>query len=307
MGNLAMTPITPGADPTAAARESVRALRDALERAEHRHQECWDEAERVGGLRELLYRLKREDRARKIAAAEAPFTANQPHTASCSRFRTGETGCDTAGVSNEAGVCCCENVICPALQRRIAHLESTATHMALQSAFLDLYSAELLVDTARAELYSLLRSLPKAILSEIGERLPGQAECDELPNAWAIAAVGRHVLGKRTPGEPDPVDQLNYRRWLVELSQGALDYSGHLEREIAWHENGLRDLERQAANVDFFDAGEQVQIECAITLQRARITACREQIEELAATANALGKRMDACEEELHRFLTRIE
>ena len=35
---------------------------------------------------------------------------------------------------------------------------------------------------------------------------------DELPNAWGIAAVENHMRKEGSTDEPDPVDQLNYRR-----------------------------------------------------------------------------------------------
>ena len=44
----------------------------------------------------------------------------------------------------------------------------------LQAAFFDLYSAELEMDKARAELFCLLRDLPERIVQEIGEQVPTQ-------------------------------------------------------------------------------------------------------------------------------------
>ena len=45
----------------------------------------------------------------------------------------------------------------------------------------------------------------------------------------------------------------------------------------------------------------------AAVLQKARIAACQEQLDELASAAGALDKRMEACEAELRRFLGREE
>ena len=201
---------------------------------------------------------------------------------------------------------CPRSTACRELRRRIAYLKSAVTQTNLQAAFFDLYSAELEMDKARAELFCLLRDLPERIVQEIGEQVPTQEDFDELPNAWGIAAVENH-MHKEGSDEPDPVDQLNYRRWLVELSQGALGYSGHLEHEMARHRIELEVLEQQAATVDFFEGDELEQIAQAAVLQKARIAACQEQLDELASAAGALDKRMEACEAELQRFLGREE
>lgn len=186
-----------------------------------------------------------------------------------------------------------------------AHLKSAVTQADLQAAFFDLYTAELEVDKARAELLLLLRDLPESLVQEIGEQVPAQKDFDELPNAWGIAAVESHARGEGAAGDPDPVDQLNYRRWLVELSQGALDYSLHLEHEMSRHRAELEALEQQAATVGFFEEDELRQIAQAAALQKARISACREQLDKLASAAGALDRRMEACEAEMQRFLGR--
>lgn len=202
---------------------------------------------------------------------------------------------------------CPRSTTCRELRRRIAYLKSAVTKTDLQAAFFDLYSAELEMDKARAELLCLLRDLPERIVQEIGEQVPTQEDFDELPNAWGIAAVENHMRKEGSTDEPDPVDQLNYRRWLVELSQGALGYSGHLEHEMARHRIELEVLEQQAATVDFFEGDELEQIAQAAVLQKARIAACQEQLDKLASAAGALDKRMEACEAELQRFLGREE
>lgn len=186
---------------------------------------------------------------------------------------------------------------------RADHLKGDLTQADLQAAFFDLYSAELEMDKARAELLSLLGNLPESLVQEIGEQAPAQKDFDDLPNAWGIAAIENHLRRRGAADEPDPVDQLNYRRWLVELSQGALDYSSYLEHEMSRHRAELDALERAAKTDDFFEGDELEQIAQAAALQQARIVACREQLDKLASSAGALGKRMEACERELQRFL----
>lgn len=278
------------------ARETIRLLREALDRAERHHQECWDETERVSDIRARLCDLKREARAREIADAELGGTG-------C----PGECGAGCPSPSQ--GDCRLDgSVTCKELLGRIEVLRAAARQADLQQAFYSFYSAELAVDKARADLFDALHSLPEHVLAEIGEREPAQEELDTLPNAWGLAAVEQHARGASgAAGEPDPVDQLNYRRWLVELSQGAVDYSAHLEREMSRHKTELDVLRQQAANVEFFDRDELAQIEQAVVLQKARITACQEQLDELANAAGALDKRMASCKAELRRFLERPE
>lgn len=290
---------------TAEARAAVGGLKDALARAERRHRECWDETERISGLRERLCDLKREDRARQIAGLQLDVEgAKAAIGAGAICGSEAEEG--TAVEPPCAEPCACpRSTTCRELRRRIAYLKGAVTQTDLQAAFLDLYSAELEVDKARAELLGLLGSLPEGTIREIGEQVPTQSDFDELPNAWGIAAVENHLRKTGADEEPDPVDQLNYRRWLVELSQGALGYSRRLEHEMARHRTELKALEQQAANVDFFEKDELEQIAQAVALQRARIAACQEQLAELAPAAGALDKRMEACEAELQRFLDR--
>lgn len=311
MGNSNAAPAA-RADMTAAeARAAVRTRREALARAERRHRECWDETERISNLRGRLYDLEREDRARQIAALQLGTEDTVPERevgAACDRAADEAAAFEPPCAEHRAEQCRCpKSTTCRELRRRIAHLKSAATHTDLQAAFFDLYSAELEMDKARAELLNLLRDLPESIVLEIGERVPTQEDFDELPNAWGIAAVENHLHGEGAGDEPDPVDQLNYRRWLVELSQGALDYSGHLEHEMARHRIELEVLEQQAATVDFFEGDELEQIARAAVLQNARIAACQEQLDELSSAAGALDKRMETCEAELQRFLGREE
>ncbi len=253
----------------------------------------------------------REDRARQIASLQLdaggakPDTKPAPHaTVWLKRPPPSNPPC----IEPHAEQCRCpRSTTCRELRRRIAYLKSAVTQTDLQAAFFNLYSAELEMDKARAELFCLLRDLPERIVQEIGEQVPTQEDFDELPNAWGIAAVENHMRKEGPADEPDPVDQLNYRRWLVELSQGALDYSGHLEHEMARHRIELEVLEQQAATIDFFEGDELEQIAQAAVLQKARIDACQEQLDELASAAGALDKRMEACEAELQRFLGREE
>ena len=296
---------------TAEARAAVRARREALARAERRHRECWDETERISNLRERLCDLMREDRARQIASlqldAEGAEHGCEVSTV-CDRMAEEAAALEPPRIEPHAEQCRCpRSSTCRELRRRIAYLKSAVTQTDLQAAFFDLYSAELEMDKARAELLCLLGDLPERIVHEIGEQVPTQEDFDELPNAWGITAVENHIRKEGPVNEPDPVDQLNYRRWLVELSQGALDYSGHLEHEMARHRIELEVLEQQAATVDFFEGDELEQIAQAAVLQKARIAACQEQLDELASAAGALDKRMEACEAELQRFLGREE
>lgn len=310
MGNSNETPAAQAGMTTAEARAAVRARREALARAERRHRECWDETERISNLRERLCDLKREDRARQIASLQLDAEGAKPEcevSAVCDRMAEEAAALKPPCTELRAEQCRCpRSTACRELRRRIAYLKSAATQTDLQAAFFDLYSAELEMDKARAELFCLLRDLPERIVQEIGEQVPTQEDFDELPNAWGIAAVENH-MHKEGSDEPDPVDQLNYRRWLVELSQGALGYSGHLEHEMARHRIELEVLEQQAATVDFFEGDELEQIAQAAVLQKARIAACQEQLDELASAAGALDKRMEACEAELQRFLGREE
>ena len=312
MGNSNATTAAQAGMTAAEARAAVHARREALARAERRHRECWDETERISNLRERLCDLKREDRARQIASLQLDAEGAE-HGCEVS------TVCDRMAEEEEpplkppcteprAEQCRCpRSTTCRELRRRIAYLKSAVTQTDLQAAFFDLYSAELEMDKARADLFHLLRDLPERIVQEIGEQVPTQEDFDELPNAWGIAAVENHMRKEGSTDEPDPVDQLNYRRWLVELSQGALDYSVHLEHKMARHRIELEVLEQQAATVDFFEGDELEQIAQAAVLQKARITACQEQLDELASAAGALDKRMEACEAELQRFLGREE
>ncbi len=258
--------------------------------------EGWDETERISNLRERLCDLKREDRARQIASLQLDAEGAKPGcevSAVCDRMAEEETSLKPPCTEPHAEQCRCpRSTTCRELRRRIAYLKSAVTQTDLQAAFFDvtqtdlqaaffdLYSAELEMDKARAELFCLLRDLPERIVQEIGEQVPTQEDFDELPNAWGIAAVENH-MHKEGSDEPDPVDQLNYRRWLVELSQGALGYSGHLEHEMARHRIELEVLEQQAATVDFFEGDELEQIAQAAVLQKARIAACQEQLDEL--------------------------
>lgn len=295
----------------AEARAAVHHRREALAHAERRHRECWDETERISNLRERLCDLMREDRARQIASLQLGAEGSEPGceaSAVCDRVAKEAAALEPPCTKPNTEQCCCpRSTTCRELRRRIAYLKSAVTQTDLQAAFFDLYSAELEMDKARAELFCLLRDLPERIVQEIGEQVPTQEDFDELPNAWGIAAVEKHMRGEGPADEPDPVDQLNYRRWLVELSQGALDYSGHLEHEMARHRIELEVLEQQAATVDFFEGDELEQIAQAAVLQKARIAACQEQLVELASAAGALDKRMEACEAELQRFLGREE
>lgn len=312
MGNSNETPAARAGMTTAEARAAVHARREALARAERRHRECWDETERISNLRERLCDLMREDRARQIASlqldAEGAEHGCEASTV-CDRMAEEEAAALKPPCTEpRAEQCRCpRSTTCRELRRRIAYLKSAVTQTDLQAAFFDLYSAELEMDKARADLFHLLRDLPERIVQEIGEQVPTQEDFDELPNAWGIAAVENHMRKEGSTDEPDPVDQLNYRRWLVELSQGALDYSVHLEHEMARHRIELEVLEQQAATVDFFEGDELEQIAQAAVLQKARITACQEQLDELASAAGALDKRMEACEAELQRFLGREE
>lgn len=312
MGNSNETPAAQAGMTTAEARAAVHARREALARAERRHRECWDETERISNLRERLCDLMREDRARQIASlqldAEGAEHGCEASTV-CDRMAEEEAAALKPPCTEpRAEQCRCpRSTTCRELRRRIAYLKSAVTQTDLQAAFFDLYSAELEMDKARADLFHLLRDLPERIVQEIGEQVPTQEDFDELPNAWGIAAVENHMRKEGSTDEPDPVDQLNYRRWLVELSQGALDYSVHLEHEMARHRIELEVLEQQAATVDFFEGDELEQIAQAAVLQKARITACQEQLDELASAAGALDKRMEACEAELQRFLGREE
>lgn len=311
MGNSYATTAAQAGMTVAEARAAVHARREALARAERRHRECWDETERISNLRERLCDLMREDRARQIASLQLDAGGAKPGyevSAACDRMAEEAAALEPPCIEPHAEQCRCpRSTTCRELRRRIAYLKSAVTQTDLQAAFLDLYSAELEMDKARAELFCLLRDLPERIVQEIGEQVPTQEDFDELPNAWGIAAVESHMRKEGPVDEPDPVDQLNYRRWLVELSQGALDYSGHLEHEMARHRIELEVLEQQAATVDFFERDELEQIAQAAALQKARITACQEQLDELASAAGALDKRMEACEAELQRFLGREE
>lgn len=309
MGNSNAAPAARAGMTAAEARAAVLARREALARAERRHRECWDETERISNLRGRLYDLEREDRARQIASlqldAEGAVLGREV-SAVCDRVAEEAAALEPPCTEPRAEQCRCpKSTTCRELRRRIAYLKNAATHADLQAAFFDLYSAELEMDKARAELLNLLRDLPEGIVQEIGEQVPTQEDFDELPNAWGIAAVENHLRGGDASDEPDPVDQLNYRRWLVELSQGALDYSGHLEHEMARHRIELEVLEQQAATVDFFEGDELEQIARAAVLQKARIAACQEQLNELASAAGALDKRMETCEAELQLFLGR--
>lgn len=310
MGNSNETPAAQAGMTTAEARAAVRARREALARAERRHRECWDETERISNLRERLCDLKREDRARQIASLQLDVKGAKPEcevSAVCDRMAE-EAALKPPCTEHHDEQCRCpRSTTCRELRRRIAYLKSAVTQTDLQAAFFDLYSAELEMDKARAELLCLLRDLPERIVHEIGEQVPTQEDFDELPNTWGIAAVENHMHKGGSTDESDPVDQLNYRRWLVELSQGALGYSGHLEHEMARHRIELEVLEQQAATVDFFEGDELEQIAQAAVLQKARIAACQEQLDELASAAGALDKRMEACEAELQRFLGREE
>ncbi len=312
MGNSYATTAAQAGMTAAEARAAVHARREALARAERRHRECWDETERISNLRERLCDLMREDRARQIASlqldAEGAEHGCEASTV-CDRMAEEEAAALKPPCTEpRAEQCRCpRSTTCRELRRRIAYLKSAVTQTDLQAAFFDLYSAELEMDKARADLFHLLRDLPERIVQEIGEQVPTQEDFDELPNAWGIAAVENHMRKEGSTDEPDPVDQLNYRRWLVELSQGALDYSVHLEHEMARHRIELEVLEQQAATVDFFEGDELEQIAQAAVLQKARITACQEQLDELASAAGALDKRMEACEAELQRFLGREE
>ena len=311
MGNSNETPAAQAGMTTAEARAAVRARREALARAERRHRECWDETERISNLRERLCDLKREDRARQIASLQLDAEGAKPEcevSSVCDRMAEEAAALKPPCTEPHAEQCRCpRSTACRELRRRIAYLKSAVTQTDLQAAFFDLYSAELEMDKARAELFCLLRDLPEHIVHEIGEQVPTQEDFDGLPNAWGIAAVENHMRKEGSTDEPDPVDQLNYRRWLVELSQGALGYSGHLEHEMARHRIELEVLEQQAATVDFFEGDELEQIAQAAVLQKARIAACQEHLDELASAAGALDKRMEACEAELQRFLGREE
>lgn len=258
-------------------RAAVDALKRALAQAEELHDACWDETERLSNLCERSFDLKRELRTRELAAKQSPY---------------GPPVRDERAALKE-------------LTSHIGFLEAGASATELQAAFYDLYTAELMVDKARADLLLHLAALPEDVLAAVGEPAPSQEELDNLPRAQALEHIARHMAGAsaQKPGDCDPVEQLNYRRWLVELSQGAAAYAVKLADEAATHEAELSILEQQAASVEFFDAEELAEIEQNLILQRGRVVACREQLEALAPAADALDKRLEACQAELDDFL----
>ncbi|MFR3451097.1 MAG: hypothetical protein ACLTSX_05165 [Collinsella sp.] len=215
MGNSNETPAAQAGMTTAEARAAVRALERPSPAPSIRHRECWDETERISNLRERLCDLKREDRARQIASLQLDAKGAKPEcevSAVCDRMAEEETSLKPPCTEPHAEQCRCpRSTTCRELRRRIAYLKSAVTQTDLQAAFFDLYSAELEMDKARAELFCLLRDLPERIVQEIGEQVPTQEDFDELPNAWGIAAVENHMRKEDSTDEPDPVDQLNYQ------------------------------------------------------------------------------------------------
>lgn len=262
---------------TARARATLDDLERGLARAERHHDACWDATVHLSALCERALELKRELRARVIAGNDL------------SRALPARAQDSTVGE----------------LRSRIRLLDEVAPPAEVQSAFLDLYTAELMVDGARAELLRFLAALPAQILDELGEHAPAEDELVDLPRPWAVDAIARHAgeAAPRGPHAKDPVDQVNCRRWLVELAQGAKAYILQLQDEMTRRRAELSVLEREAASVEFFDEEELVEIERALILQKARLAACQEQIDALTPTAEALDKRLEACQAELEAFL----
>lgn len=258
-----------------ATQETIEHLAAALEQAERHHDICWDETERLSGMFARMLELKRELRARELAAAH-PQAPSPVHDERAARTE---------------------------LASRIGLIERSATALGLQRAFYRLYTAELLVDKARTELVAYLQGLAEQDRKALGAHMPAASEPNSLLNAWALQAIERHMQAAPHHEEDDPVEQLNYRRWLVELSQGSAAYTLELDDEIARHEAELSALEQQAACMDFFDANEIAELEHSLVLQRGRIVACREQREELEPIAGALDKRLEASNREIDRFL----
>lgn len=254
---------------------AIAALREALAQAERHHDACWDETVRLSNLCERTYELKRELRARALASG-GPSRVTPTHN---------------------------EDAAQKELLSRIRFLETGASQAKLQAAFYELYTAELLVDKARAELHAHLADLPAPARERLGGDAISQDEASSLPSAEALDAITRHIEGDAAAEGPDPVEQLNYRRWLVELSQGATAYILQLKDEMAKHVAELAVLERQASSVEFFDRDELAEIEWSLELQRCRVTACQKQIRALTPAADALDKRLAACALELDRFL----
>lgn len=127
---------------TAGARATLDDLKRGLARAERHHDACWDATVHLSALCERALELKRELRARVIAGNDL------------SRALPACTQDPTAGE----------------LRSRIRLLDEFAPPAEVQSAFLDLYTAKLMVDGARAELLYQSRRLAPMALARRGIR-----------------------------------------------------------------------------------------------------------------------------------------